>query len=518
MEHTASPGLLSLGLTADTSSEGSSFRWGFISSIALHAIVIVMSMFLRFPSDSAQPLRTIGVTLISLPTMPTTAPSSKPAPPPMKKRTVASTPTVIPKSQPIVPSVEDMLPPLPTETASERLSESLGGAINSIVVPQKREATSPLIPSQETHLPSAKDQSPLLDTLQLPSAPPTISRPKRLQRTESLKIPSTLMPPAATVTQKEETAAKPPSRPSSQPPISTPNVQPAVKPAPAIPALSKMTPFNRASHATTPTKPVRSSKIEEALKTNLSNIPTPAPRKQPPRISPKQSLTQAKPKSFTPQVSAPQLAQIPESVRHAPSNPRPAVPPSVVPPPTVPKASKMTETVKKLMEGLKSTTRPPTPKQVSPQRTKPSMTTLPSTTLPSSEIAQQIAKLAIPDVTPVESIEQRMQLLEVQASGNPGRSGAKPSPGKNRYLAMVEDRIDHKWVALPLLANTPLVVLKFRIFRSGEISRLHISESSGNSHYDSLAQRAVHSVNPLPSFPPDVSESFFDVQYRFIKD
>jgi TonB family protein len=111
-----------------------------------------------------------------------------------------------------------------------------------------------------------------------------------------------------------------------------------------------------------------------------------------------------------------------------------------------------------------------------------------------------------------------MQLLEVQATVSAGRSEAKPSPGKNRYLAMVEDRIDRQWVALPLLANTPLVVMKFRISRLGEISRLHIAESSGNSHYDSLAQRAVQSVNPLPSFPPDVSESFFDVQYRFIKD
>ena len=75
----------------------------------------------------------------------------------------------------------------------------------------------------------------------------------------------------------------------------------------------------------------------------------------------------------------------------------------------------------------------------------------------------------------------------------------QPSLGKNRYLAMVEERIDHTSRALPLLANTPLVVLKFRISRSGEISRLHISESSGNSHYDSLAQRAVQSVNPICS-------------------
>jgi TonB family protein len=172
----------------------------------------------------------------------------------------------------------------------------------------------------------------------------------------------------------------------------------------------------------------------------------------------------------------------------------------------------MSETVKKLMEGLKSTTRTPIPKDIPPQRTKPSIK------LPPSELDQQIAKLSIPDVAPVESIKQRLELLEMQATGTPGRSTSKPSPGKNRYLAMVEDAIDGQWVAPPLLASTPLVIMKFRISRSGEISRIHIAESSGHAHYDSAAQRAVQAVNPLPPFPSDISESFFDVQYRFIKD
>ena len=164
------------------------------------------------------------------------------------------------------------------------------------------------------------------------------------------------------------------------------------------------------------------------------------------------------------------------------------------------------------MEGLKSTRRTPIPKEVPTQLIKPSPKVTPS------ELDQRIAKLSIPDVAPVESIKQRLQLLEVQATGNPGRSASKPSPGKNRYLAMVEDAIDGQWVAPPLLASTPLVIMKFRISRSGEISRIHIAESSGHAYYDSAAQRAVQAVNPLPPFPSDISESFFDVKYRFIKD
>lgn len=88
---------------------------------------------------------------------------------------------------------------------------------------------------------------------------------------------------------------------------------------------------------------------------------------------------------------------------------------------------------------------------------------------------------------------------------------------RDDYLAMVEDKIDRQWVAPPLIANAPVVVVKFRISRSGEISNIHIDESSGNGNYDSAAKRAVSAVNPLPPFPPDISDSFFEVRFRFIK-
>jgi len=170
------------------------------------------------------------------------------------------------------------------------------------------------------------------------------------------------------------------------------------------------------------------------------------------------------------------------------------------------------------MEGLKSTTRMPTQQKDPKAPTQPPATkTLPLTPSPAA-IDQRIAKLSIPEVTPVESIKQRLQLLKVQTAGSSPGSTAKLSPGKNRYLAMVEDRIDNHWVAPPLLVSNPVVVVNFHISRSGEISRIHISESSGHAHYDYSAQRAVQAVNPLPPFPADISDSFFDVTYRFIKD
>jgi cell division septation protein DedD len=126
MAHAASPSLISVGLTNDASLEGSSFRGGLAASCVLHALVLVMAMFIRFHSESEQPFRSIDVALISLPGLPTTAPSPKPVPPHTKKPLKAQAPKKVapPQPSPTAPPVpaEVTLPPLPTETASELLS------------------------------------------------------------------------------------------------------------------------------------------------------------------------------------------------------------------------------------------------------------------------------------------------------------------------------------------------------------------------------------------------------------
>jgi colicin import membrane protein len=474
MEHAASPSLISLGLPTGTSSEESSFRWGLVLSCALHALIIIMSMFIRFQSESERPLRTIDVALISLPTIPTTTPRTTPSP---TKKAAAAQKKVSPP--PAAPPVEETLAPLPTETASERLSESLGGAINSILIPQKREPNPSIIPSQKPELHPTQDQSPLVDTLHLPSAPPTITRPKRLQPPEPMKATSAPEPPKVSVPKKMPAPMK--SQPS---PPSTPTIQPSVKPAPTIPSLSEVTPFTRPEPNSAPHKSRESSSIEESLKRTIPNIQTSPSKPTIPDLSKKRPATRVAPIPDRPKAQA-----------------------------SVPAQPKMSDTVKKLMEGLKSTRRTP-----APSLPKPSAAITTPFTPPPSAIEQQIAKLSIPEVTPVESIKQRLQLLEVQSTGSPNGSTAKLSPGKNRYLAMVEDRIDSHWVAPPLLASNPVVVVKFHISRSGEISQIHITEGSGHAHYDFSAQRAVQTVNPLPPFPADISDSFFDVTYRFIKD
>ncbi len=512
MEHVASsPSLIALGLTAETSSEGPSFRWGLVSSFLLHALVLTLAMFIRFQSNDEKPFRTIDVALISLPAVST--PTPKPSAPPAKnaKKTPAATPqkkVVTPPPPAPAPApkpapVEDTLPPLPTQAASERLSESLGGAINSILVPQKREMSPVPNPTEEPVFQSSKDQSPLLENLQLPSAAPTISRPKRLQPTEPIHSPSP-KPPMAVSPQKKSPSPAPVPPPTSAP--LTQKSQPVTKKqAPSLPSLSEVTPFAKPKPLAVPSEPQQEApSLEEAIKQKIPDIqntqPKPAATK---KIKPNPSPARSQNRASTPKISAPAMAKVPKPL---------------TPQTSVPAKPKMSDTVKKLMEGLKSTTRMPTPKKTPRKQPTPPVTATTPIPPPPSVIDQKIAKLSIPDVKPVESIKQRLQLLEVQTSGSQGGSSAKPSPGKNRYLAMVEERIDRQWVAPPLLTSNPVVVLTFQISRSGEISRIRMTESSGHAHYDSSAQRAVQAVNPLPPFPSEISDSFFDVTYRFIKD
>ncbi len=514
MEHASSSSLISLGLTTDASVEGSSFRWGLVASFVLHALIIVMAMFVRFHSDSEQPFRAISVSLITLPTTLTPKPSPSPPekkaavapkpkttpPPPSAPKTAApATPAPAPKA--IAPPEEEALPPLPTGTTSERLSESLGGAINSIIVPQKQDAVPPASTPQEPSPKPSEDTSPLLENLRLPSAPPTIARPKRLKPAERLKMPSTTAP-STSIPEKNQSPSERSPEPSSRPKVA---LSPTVKPAPTLPSLNDVTPFRKPEQTSKPRKSQPSAKITESLERSLPKVQTPFSKKPFPKISGGRPAIEKQEQPSTPQVSAPQLAKIPEPRRS--ETPIPAKP-------------KMSDTVKRLMEGLKSTAPRPTPKQVPLQPTQPSprTTTTPATKPTPSSIDQRIAKLSIPQVDSVESIKKQLKLLEVQPTANPSNSASEPSDGKNRYLAMVESRIDRQWVAPRLLVSNPVVVIKFHISRSGKISKILIAESSGHAHYDSAAQRAVQAVNPLPAFPSDVSDSFFDVQYRFIKD
>ncbi len=399
MGHAESPSLIPLGLAADASQEGSSFRWGIVTSGLLHVLVVVMALFLRFHPTIEEPLRTMDVALVSLPEAQTAAPSNKKAstatPPPAKVQSASP-----PKAQ----KREESLLPLPTHSASERLSEFLGGAIGSIVVPNKQEMAQAPAP-QMTDPNPPKDRSPLIENLRLPPTAPKLSRPERLNPTEPLTIPKTDSPAPRHTTQSTIT---PPEQVATIVPLQPEKVEQAVRPAPTLPDLSSVTPFKKTEEEKRPNDLVASNNLEESLKRTIPTFTTPAPV---PKIQRKpKPLQQQREKSFVPEMSAPQLAQI------RPSQPL--------------EKPLQREKMSEIMEKLRGEVKVPNLNQSPPTLQVPVPPSPPSTNPVRSEFDERIARLSIPNVTSVESIKNRLQLLEVQSTSNSGNAASQPSPGK----------------------------------------------------------------------------------------
>jgi len=89
--------------------------------------------------------------------------------------------------------------------------------------------------------------------------------------------------------------------------------------------------------------------------------------------------------------------------------------------------------------------------------------------------------------------------------------------GSNQYLARVQARISGLWTAPPvdLSGKALTVVVRFRLERDGRVSSVVIEQSSGNEYYDLSAHRAIQSAVPLPPFPPDLTDPYFDAHFTF---
>ena len=498
MGHASSPSLISLGLTAGFSQENAPFRWSIAISCLLHVLIVFVALQIRFHSDLEQPFRAIEVALISLPSTETTPQNT-----PQTPRVAPASPKVAPAPPKTQPVIEEPFTPLSTTTASERLSDSLGGAVGAIKVPSKLETAVSPMPAASTESPSTPkaDQTPLVDKIQLPSAPPEISRPERLIPSEPVPIPSVNRVPEA----KSQPSPADPPKPvaTDQKKVEMHPPTPVLKPIPEPPTLNSTTPFTRPSPKESTPAPHQEKSLESSLKASLPSVPPAVSHTKPIRKSSPSTASKV-PTPVIPKVAPPELAKIPST--SAPSAPIPQEP------------NKTSEFIKQLMAGVKTPSIQGTapPPQDQPRNVHPSTLPTPSTPL-KSELDQQLAKLKIPQVAPAESIQQRLQRIQVQSSSGSGSASSKPAQGENRYLAMVEDAIDQRWVAPPLTLSNQVVMLKFRISKSGEISQVHMEQSSGNDHYDLAALRAVQAVNPLPPFPADLQKSFIDVSYRFIK-
>ncbi len=135
---------------------------------------------------------------------------------------------------------------------------------------------------------------------------------------------------------------------------------------------------------------------------------------------------------------------------------------------------------------------------------------------------------------------KKIKKLEVPKAAPPVDAPSKPAPqveakvqsvkavdttlkvpgmasGSSAYLAHVRQRISNSWNAPPLdlTSQSYIVVVQFRLHRNGSVSGVAIEQSSGNEYYDLAGKRAVLSANPLPVFPSDITDPYFDAHFTF---
>ena len=485
MTHEGIPSLISLDLSYHLERDESSLRRWLVGSLVFHLVVALVAINVRFAPTIEQPLSSYEVSLVSLPAL------EKPAPARTKK--TKSVKRRARKSQPKPKPKEKSLPPLPTKTASERLSESFAGAAQSIVVPKTRtsQAESKPIPQVKTSSNSAE----ALENIKLPSQAPSLTTAEPLAPRKPVTIPKRA---SKKPTKPKPSAAKPRPAPkkSSQPKMNLQEALKGIKAPPKAPALTPLQPFAKASE----TEPSQANpdQLSKSLNEKIQSVHVPTRPKQRLRNTNKTRAQARRNKNEPPQPQqkrerlADSLKEVLESVN-----------------------------VPKLRDVAK--TPPSRPKSVKPHAAKPDRAPQVSKKF-RAEIDQQLAKLKIPDVAPIESIRTRLQLQSEDsdsssaASSSTASSSSKNSKGQNRYLGLVQAKIDQQWVAPPVAANEDnlQVVLKFRILRSGKVTNLGIDRGSGNPYYDSAAKRAVQAAAPLPPFPSDITDSYLDVRYNFI--
>lgn len=92
-----------------------------------------------------------------------------------------------------------------------------------------------------------------------------------------------------------------------------------------------------------------------------------------------------------------------------------------------------------------------------------------------------------------------------------GGSGGGTGFGFGSYLSIMRRRIWQEWTQSPIYDVDKICVIGLTVSRSGDVRDIKIEKSSGNSFYDTVAQRAVRNSSPLPPLP----NTFPDPEQRF---
>ena len=87
------------------------------------------------------------------------------------------------------------------------------------------------------------------------------------------------------------------------------------------------------------------------------------------------------------------------------------------------------------------------------------------------------------------------------------------------YLGLVDYKISGNWVPVGTgAARDMVVVIRFRVLRSGVVRDVELETTSGDAGMDNAALRAVRQSVPLPPFPNLLTEPSLNLRYRFVME
>lgn len=222
------------------------------------------------------------------------------------------------------------------------------------------------------------------------------------------------------------------------------------------------------------------------------------------------------------------LVDVPPGERAGGPSPTVAPAPTPVPPAAAPRpapAPLLAPTEELTLSG-RQTTRKAAP-QSEPSLRPPSVTGRETLRpAPSAPVAIAPVVPAVPGPAPKSA-----QVPAVASRGTGAVAGAAKASGVEvagtgtvageAVLAFYLDRVDWKiqqhWVPVGAAAALETVVLvRFRVLRSGQVRDVELETSSGNTSLDNSALRAVRQSLPLPPFPNLLTEPSLDLRYRFV--
>jgi len=169
-----------------------------------------------------------------------------------------------------------------------------------------------------------------------------------------------------------------------------------------------------------------------------------------------------------------------------------------------------------------------TPAEVEPSLRPPSVTGREIPRRAPAEARPQIPTGPVPS-PPVASAGPVAVATAPTATGTGKGSGIELAGGEKGdgaggsalgyYLGLVDFKISGNWVPVGTgAAPDNVVVIRFRVLRSGAVRDVELEASSGDAGMDNAALRAVRQSVPLPPFPNLLTEPSLNLRYRFVME